>query len=143
MPRRTHRVVGDAGVTLVELLVAVAIMGVAFAAIIGGMYTYTVGSATHRSQADVQLQLRTYAESIAEAPFVTCPTAVYANAAAYTAPAGFTVTNTTKLWDTATSTFDITPTAGCTSTLQRVTLIVAKTGPYPYSESLDIVKRSP
>ena len=48
-PRRLA--ISDDGLSLVEVIMAVAILGIAFVAIIGGMWTAVVTSDTHRKQA--------------------------------------------------------------------------------------------
>lgn len=58
----------DTGVTLVELVVTVAILGIAFAAIVGGMLTSVVGSDHHRKQATAETVVRTYAELVKGLP---------------------------------------------------------------------------
>ena len=134
---------GDDGVTLVELIVAVAILGIAGTGIVTGMYTYTTTSATHRSQADVQLQLRRYAEAVANTTYAGACATSY-TVASYAAPAGFTASNVVALWNPLTLAYDITPAAGCTDPkLQRVRVTVAATGAFPYTESVDVVKRNP
>jgi type II secretory pathway pseudopilin PulG len=84
-PRRDDR--GD---TLLELIIAVSIMGVALVAILGGVATAIVMSDTHRKQAQAGAAVRGYAEAIetmvAGAGLATC-----ANLDDYDTPAGFTV----------------------------------------------------
>jgi prepilin-type N-terminal cleavage/methylation domain-containing protein len=145
MTRSSHRKRhGDDGVTLVEVIVAIAILGIAGTVIVGAMFTYTNASATHRSQANVQIELRRYAEAVANTAYQTnCAATSYA-VTGYTAPTGFTASNAVALWDAATLSFDITPAAGCTDPgLQRVRVTVVASGLYPYSESVDVVKRNP
>jgi prepilin-type N-terminal cleavage/methylation domain-containing protein len=66
----------DGGLTLIELLVAVAIMGIAFLAIMGAIGTAILSTATHRAQATSQTLLRRFAENVksTESPYVKCPT---------------------------------------------------------------------
>lgn len=65
----------DAGLTLVEVLVTIAIMATLFAAVLGGMATMVKTSALHRRQADVGAVVRTASEQIKAAPYVPCTTA--------------------------------------------------------------------
>jgi prepilin-type N-terminal cleavage/methylation domain-containing protein len=140
--RDSRRMRGDAGFTLAELLVTVAMVGVAFAVLVGGMFTYTTTSGTHRSQAEVQVELRRFAEAVANSAYVTCSTAY--TVSNYTAPAGYSASNSVMLWNSATKAFDITPVAGCVDTgLQRVRATVARSSGFTYSESIDVVKRNP
>lgn len=134
----------DEGMTLVELLVTVAIAGVAFAIIVGAVWSHVNAAATHRTQADVQTVLRDYAEAVTTAPWVACATSYTPAAAAFTTPAGFTASNSVTGWNPATGAFDLPSGAGCTDTrLQRVRLVVGSVGatPMDYSTTLDIVKR--
>lgn len=55
---------GERGETLLEVLVAVVIMGVAVVAIVGGLYTGILMSDIHRKQATAGTVVRDYAESI-------------------------------------------------------------------------------
>ena len=130
----------DGGLTLVELLVTVAIVGVAFASLIAGISTYTTSGANHQLQAETQLQLREFAERVTVASYVDCATSYDS---AYTPPSGFGRVSSVRLWNPATSAYDITPTAGCTDPrLQRVTLTLTRTRvPLAYTTTLDIVKR--
>lgn len=59
----------DAGDSLIEILMAIAIMGIAFAAILGGFATTVRGSDYHRKQADVGEILRNATEQINNAAF--------------------------------------------------------------------------
>ena len=63
---------GEAGLTLVELLVTIAIMGIAFAVLVGGMGTAVLGSDLHRKQADAENILRSFAETVKSAEYVDC-----------------------------------------------------------------------
>lgn len=53
---------GEAGLSLIEVLVTVVILGVAFVTIIGGMTVSIAGSDIHRKQATSQTVLRNLAE---------------------------------------------------------------------------------
>jgi prepilin-type N-terminal cleavage/methylation domain-containing protein len=131
----------DDGLTLVELLVTVAIMGIAFSAIVAGMFMYTTSATSHRDQAEAQLQLREFAERVVVAPYVDCKPA-YDDA--YVAPAGSVRSSVVTLWNPLTSAFDIPAAAGCTDPkLQRVTITITRgsVATYTYSTTLDVVKR--
>lgn len=60
---------GDAGLTLIELVVTVAIMGTAFSVLVGGLGAAVVGSDLQRQQAAVATLLRSFAESVKGAPY--------------------------------------------------------------------------
>ena len=52
------------GLTLIELIVTVGVLGVAFLAIVGGMTTSILASDIHRKEASAGAVLRTYAEAL-------------------------------------------------------------------------------
>jgi len=88
---------GDRGETLLELVVAVAIMGVAIVAIIGGMSVGIMMSDIHRKQATAGTAARDYAETaeawVAAGHYDASTTPVYTPATVhYSAPAGYTAT---------------------------------------------------
>ena len=64
----------DAGFTLVEMLVTVMIVGIAFAIIVGGVGVSLVTADYHRKQATVQASLRNAAEALKGAAYVSCAT---------------------------------------------------------------------
>lgn len=128
---------GQGGFTLVEMLLAVAILGVGVLTLVGGMMTSIHVSDLERRQADGQAALRAYAEAVANDTYTDC-TASYP-AAGFTAPAGFTVTQTVAYWQPASASFSGTcpaPDAG----LQRITLTVLATDGRAV-ESVRIAKR--
>lgn len=84
-----RRLSGEAGLTLVELLVTVAIMGIAFGVLVGGMGTAVLGSDLHRKQADVENILRSFAETVKSTTYRPCAsTADYQGT--FSARAGYT-----------------------------------------------------
>ena len=62
----------EAGESLVEIVVSVAILGLAVVAIMGGLATAVLGSALHRNQADVSVVMTAAAERVKEAPYAEC-----------------------------------------------------------------------
>lgn len=85
----TRRATGEAGLTLVELLVTIVIMGIAFAVLVGGLGTAVLGSDLHRKQAKVENLLRTFAETVKGSPYQDCATTDYAGWS-FPTPAGYT-----------------------------------------------------
>ena len=89
----------EEGLSLVELLVAVAILGIAFVTILGGMGTAVLISDVHRKQATAGTALREYAEAVEAAAYQECSAGnqpVYP----YTPPAGFTASmGTVDVWN--------------------------------------------
>jgi prepilin-type N-terminal cleavage/methylation domain-containing protein len=76
MKRRLSISHTQAGETLAEVLVAVAILGIAVTALMGGIAASSVGSDVHRKQASAEVALRAYAEAVERATFATtCGTA--------------------------------------------------------------------
>lgn len=125
------------GATLVEILVAVVIMGVAFAAIIGGVTTSIMASDMHRKEATAETVLRSYAEAVKAAAYVTCAASY---SPAFTPPAGYTASVTKVEYWNGSNDFDAT----CTLDrgLQRLTL-AADASDGKASETLQVVKRTP
>ena len=82
----------DRGESLVELIVAVSILGVAVVAIVAGLGTSVLMSDTHRKQATAGVTVRDYAEAVENAVvaggYVACANA---DGHDYAAPAGFAV----------------------------------------------------
>ncbi|MFA5890347.1 MAG: prepilin-type N-terminal cleavage/methylation domain-containing protein [Actinomycetota bacterium] len=135
---------GEAGVTLVEVLVTVVILGMAFAAIVGAMGTSILASDIHRKQATSEVVLRDYAETLAAASYVTCGTTSSYEAVSFTPPTGFTVSVTAvEYYTSATQTFESSygtcPVSD--SGLQRLSLRVVSDDARA-TETLQIVKRS-
>lgn len=130
--------VPDAGFSLVETLIAVAILGIGVVTVVGGMMTSITVSDLDRRQAEGQTALRAYAEAVAGDTYTGCATSYPADA--FSAPSGWTAAMTVAYWSTATSTFSAT--CGTDSGLQRVTLTVAATDGRG-TESLRLGKRAP
>ncbi|MFB7176106.1 prepilin-type N-terminal cleavage/methylation domain-containing protein [Streptomyces sp. NPDC056257] len=127
---------GEEGETLIEVLVAVVLMGVAFAAILGGMGTAIISSAAQQKVTGADSVIRSAAEKVVSAPYVSC-------AGGYptpTPPAGYTVTVTIEYWDGVGTFGQTCPTAD--TGVQKVTLTVRSTGPHPVGDAtLEVVKR--
>ncbi len=129
----------DDGLSLVELLVAVAIIGVAFVAILGGMTTAVLVSDIHRKQATAGTVLREFAEAVEGAEYQGCTGASQPNYP-FTAPEGFTATTgAVQVWDGKTPAGFV----DCSATdpgLQRMRLTVASADGRA-SETVQILKR--
>lgn len=134
----------DEGETLIELIIAVAIMGIAVVAIVGGIATTIVMADVHRKQASAGAYVRDYAEAVAGHYNASALPSSYAQSAAIgfvldPATTGFTATVTSvKCWDgkvfgdTCTTAHD----------LQQITLSVASND-LRASESVVVVVRQP
>jgi len=133
---------GDTGETLIELLVAIVILGIAVVAILGGIVVIVESSTLHRKQAQSQNWLRSWAEQISAATYNDCAAAGGFSLPSPSLPSGFTPTVTAVQYWTGTSFSN-----SCASDqgIQKVTLRVAvANGLYPgFTQSLDVVVRKP
>ncbi|MCZ0983285.1 type II secretion system protein [Streptomyces diastatochromogenes] len=132
-PRRPR---GEEGETLIEVLVAVVLMGVAFVTVFGGIGTAIISSARQQKVTTADSVIRSAAEKLVATPYVPC-------ADSYDTPpppAGYTVTVEIEYWD-GVGAFD----QSCPTTdtgVQKVTLTVHTTGPHPVRDTtLEVVKR--
>lgn len=131
----------QAGSTLVEVLVAVVILGTAFAAILGGMSTSSIASDIHRKQATAETVLRSLAEWVKAQPYRDCATTY--STSGFTVPAGYGATITgVSYWsgDPSASDTDFSPSCGSDHGLQRVSLRVVSPNERA-SETVEILKR--
>jgi Tfp pilus assembly protein PilV len=104
MPTRRRPSPNDQGETLIEVIMAVAIMGIAAVAIVGGIATTILMSDIYRKQATAGAYVRNYAEAVAApANYQASASPNYDPAAVgWTAPPGngFTATMTSvKCWN--------------------------------------------
>ena len=133
----SRRPSGDLGETLAEVLVAVAILGIAVAALLGGIGASATGSDVHRKQAQGEVVLRAYAEMVENAPFVgtNCANAASAYSAStlgFSSPTGYAISTPTVV--------NQSPGTGTCAYLQLVTLSVVTNR---VTLSLSLVKQAP
>jgi Tfp pilus assembly protein PilV len=137
---------GDRGETLLELLVAVVIMGVGVVAVIGGITVGVLLSDVHRKQATAGAAVRDFAEAVqtllVSGGYVSCATvSSYADPPGYRTPAGYTstvVAGSLRYWTgTAWQT-----TCGIDLGLQQLTLQV-RSNDGRASEQVVVVVRKP
>ena len=114
----------DQGETLVELLMAMAILGIAVIAIVGGIATTILLSDIHRKQATAGAYVRNYAEAVvdyvADGHFDASSPDYSASKVGFTAPVGEYVTSASvRCWDNGGMHF-----SSCNSscTVQQVTV---------------------
>ena len=91
-PRQTR---GDRGDTLLEILLAVVIIGAIFSAFFVAISTSTSASTAHRNFVTADTLLRDYAEAAKAAARADCPTSTTYTTTTTTPPTGFTVANGT------------------------------------------------
>lgn len=132
-PRDRH----DGGFTLVEMLLAVAILGIGVLSLVAGMATSIKISDLGRRNAEAQGLIRSYAETVAGSAYVACASTY----SGWTAPSGWTAAPVTvTYWNSSTGTFD--GTCGADSGLQRLTLAVSSTDGRA-SATIQLAKRAP
>lgn len=106
MPGR-RRETGDEGETLVEMLLAVAIMGIVAVALMAGLTTSVLMSDIHRKQATAGTTVRDYAEAlqnyVADGHYVdSCASPAPYALGSFVVPAGFqhsVVPGSIRYWD--------------------------------------------
>jgi type II secretory pathway pseudopilin PulG len=105
----------ERGETLVELLLAIVILGLAGLAVLGGLGTSIIVSDAHRNETVSGAAVRAYAEQlqtkVAASGYVSCAgVGSYASdTVGYTPPAGYAASPTAvKYWNLATKTFQTT-----------------------------------
>jgi type II secretory pathway pseudopilin PulG len=131
----------DSGESLIELLIALVIMGIAVVAIVGGIATSIIISDVHRKQATAGADVRSYAEAIQNAVitngYPTCgnvPTGI-----SFTASTGYTASVTAyRVWNGS----DFVACGATDLGVQRLSLKVASDDGRA-TETLDVVIRNP
>ena len=137
--------IDDRGESLVELLVAMLIMGIAVVAVVGGLGTAIMMTDVHRKQAAVAAHLNAFTAAV-EGAVAASPTqyvecATDASYPSYTPGAGYNADITqVRYWDG--TTFTTSCAAGSDTGLQRVTLRVWSDDGR-VDRSVDIVIRKP
>src|SRR6266498_4448773 len=84
------RETGEAGETLIELLVAIVILGFSVIATLGGILVIVESATMLRKQAQSQNSLRSWAEQISMGPYSDCATAASFSLPSPSLPSGFT-----------------------------------------------------
>jgi type II secretory pathway pseudopilin PulG len=125
------------GETLAELIVAVAVLGVAVVALLTGFGTAIMTSGLNRTDAGQAKDIRDYAEALQQATYVTSCPATYTALTGYTPPANSTVT--VNYWNGT----GYTSGCGADTGLQKLTIAITPTDTRAPSETLDIIKRRP
>jgi type II secretory pathway pseudopilin PulG len=123
---------GDDGSTLVELLIATTIMGIAVVTIVMAMTTTFTTSAVNRQATNSAIVARDYAEAVELAAAATGAWCSASYTVSYTPPSGYSVTPV----------FGACP-ANNTTTPQFQTVNITVTGPSGATETLRTVVRKP
>lgn len=137
---------GDRGETLLELIIAVAILGIAVVAIVGGIGTSILMSDIHRKQATAGAYVRDYAEAVesfvAAGNYDASATPNYTpTKISFAPPGGFTASVTSvRCWNDTTKIFG---SCAANGGVQQVTLKVATNTDTRAAESLVVVIRQP
>jgi type II secretory pathway pseudopilin PulG len=135
----------ERGESLLELVIAIALMGLAIVAVMSGLTTTVLMSDVQRKQATAGVAVRDYAEAlqqfVAGGHYVACATASSYVVPGFAAPAGFTakiVTGSVQYWTGLLWLPLCLPDRG----LQRLRVSVASADGRA-SEYLDVVLRKP
>jgi len=145
----------EEGISLAELLVTIAIVGIVFTALLGGLMTSITVSTLHRKQATADSLARSAAEWIKDSirnPYVACATGNTYSLSGLSVPSGYSVSipaSEVDNWNPATVPVPVsyspqfqTSQPGCTDHgLQRIT-IVARSSDSQASETVQVLKRA-
>ena len=129
--RADHRLRGERGSTLVELLIASAIMGTAVVALLTGMMTLFGSTAGNRQSTTAAIVVRDYAEALNVSVANAWCSASY-TVSSYTPPTGYSVTPT----------YGSCP-ANNAATAQIQTVTIVATAPNGATETVKTVVRKP
>jgi hypothetical protein len=141
----------DKGETLLELMMAVAIMGIAVVAIVGGIATSILMSDIHRKQATAGAYIGSYAETVvayvasgtpaSNANFLAGSSPDYRpSTVGFTAPAGFVASvSSVWCWDDGSKKFM--STCAAASVVQQVTVNIASSDSRASETRLVIVRK--
>jgi prepilin-type N-terminal cleavage/methylation domain-containing protein len=93
-PRR-----GEQGFSLVESVIAVAVLGIIVSAMVGGMATTISMSGLHRQEASTNAVMVSAAEVVKHLPYQDCPATGYSAAAVPLPGAGWSITLVVQYWN--------------------------------------------
>ena len=118
----------DRGYTLLELLAAMAIMSIAFAAIFAGLGMFLRTETVQRNQSQLDVSLRSYAEQLMGVTYVACATPATPTYSAVSVPrdvhnTAYTKSVTIKYWNgDLPATWASSCTSGNDKGLQQITI---------------------
>ena len=126
---------GRGGLTFIEILIAIALLGVIVVTIMSGLSSITLATIHHRQQTTLDLVVRSDVESLKSQAYSPKPSTGYTNISA----PGYAIAITQVLyWDPASSTWSG---ANADNGLQQITVTV--TAPGGGSEQLIFLKVQP
>jgi ABC-type enterobactin transport system permease subunit len=142
----------DKGETLLELMLAMAIMGIAVVAIVGGIATSILMSDIHRKQATAGAYVRNYAETVvayvaagtpaSNANFLAGSSPDYSpSTVGFTAPAGGFVASVSSVWCWDDGSKKFISSCAAASAVQQVTLNIASSDSRVSETRLVIVRK--
>jgi len=138
---RRLRTASDAGESLVELLVAIVIMGITVVTVVGGLATSVMVSGMSRQQGEAAAHLKSFVanvDGIATAGYQNCATST-TYTPTYTLGGGFSAEIVDVFYWTGSGWADA---CGTDTGVQRLTLRVWHTG-YAVEERTDLIIRRP
>lgn len=128
------------GTTLIEVLMTVLIMSVAFVALAGGLWTAVVASDANVKLATAEATARAFGEFLKRAAYVDCATTSSYSTAGFVVPSGYTATiSAVSYWEPLAENFQSTcptPDGG----MHMLTFSVAATDGKA-TETIQMVKR--
>lgn len=133
----------ERGFGLIEVLITVAIVSIAFVAILSAISALIITGAQHRDLTRAEALARNAAEYVksSSVPYAPCASG-YDLTGLPNVPASFTATTTSvKVWDGNHDPAGYTPTCTTDPGVQQVTVTVARTGAGGISQTLSFVKR--
>lgn len=138
IPDRSVQRTDDAGVTLVELVVTVALMGLAMLAVFGAMAVFFKVEDSHRALTTLDEDLRSYAEALLALPYDADCTVSYTA----TVPSGNSASVTVGFWNgDLPATYAAACPGGTDPGIQRLTVTLTSTD--GFDDTLEIVKAAP
>lgn len=142
----SNRPRGEAGETLLELLISIVILAVCVAAIGGGVVISVKTSRIHKEQSIAQQYLKNYAESIANS-YTACSGSTppnYVSVGSFATPPGFSPpTAVVNYWVSGTATWSTT--TACPGTdpgLQRVLLSLNSVDTFVAEKLIVVVRKA-
>jgi len=97
----------EAGFSLAEIVITIAIVGITFTALLGGMLTAIKVSTQHQRNATADTLARSAAEWVkdpTQTPYVNCAGSTTYGLTGVTVPSGYTVAMVVRYWNGATPT---------------------------------------